>query len=102
MRGWGGMPEHKIHRMIDRLFLGKEREDVHAWMDEPYKWLGPKHRILRHDPITLLLKYYDDPEGFLAGLLHIATDWGVSEFNKSRKNAKRKKRKSKTKRQRRR
>ena len=92
------MPSHKVHRMIDRLFLSKEREDVHKFMDEPYKWLKARHRILRHDPFTLFLKYYNDPEGFLAGLLHIATDFGVSKFNKSRKNAKRKKRKSKNKR----
>jgi len=99
------VPEHRIHRWVDRLFLSKEREDVHAWMDEPYKWLKARHRVLRHDPFTLFLKYHDDPEGLLAGLLHIATDFGVSKFNKRgkfRKNAKRKKRKSKNKRRRRR
>jgi len=95
------MPDHKTHAFIEKLFLNKTRLDVDRWMDSPYKWLKARHRILRHDPFTLFLKYHDDPEGFLAGLLHIATDYGVSEFNKSRKKAKRKKRKSKNKKRRR-
>jgi len=91
------VPEHRIHHLVEKLILGRARPDVDRWVDEPYKWLGPKHRILRHDPFTLFLKYHDDPEGFLAGLLHIATDFGVSKFNKSRKKAKKKKHKTKTK-----
>jgi hypothetical protein len=43
-------------------------------MDEPYKWLGRKHRVLRHDLITLMIKYYDDPERLASGLLHIIAD----------------------------
>ena len=43
-------------------------------MDEPYKWLGKKHRVLRHDPITLMIKYYDDPERLASGLLHVIAD----------------------------
>ena len=79
--------------MIDRIFLGKEREDVHAWMDEPYRWLGPKHRILRHDPLTVALKYWNDPEGFMSALLHILTDYGVSKYGKFCTKAKRKRKK---------
>jgi hypothetical protein len=43
-------------------------------MDEPYRWLGKKHRVLRHDPITLMIRYYDDPERLASGLLHIIAD----------------------------
>jgi len=32
------MPKHKIHRYIDKLFLGREFPHVHRWMDEPYKF----------------------------------------------------------------
>ena len=79
------MPDHRTHRFIDRIFLGREREDVHSWMDAPYKQLGPKHRVLRHDPISLFAKYHDDPEGFFAGMLHILTDFGVSEARRNRR-----------------
>jgi len=74
------MARHKVHRMVDRLILGRPYSNVHRWMDEPYKWLGKKHRILRHDPISLFLKYGAGPE-FLSGLLHIAVDMTWKEKN---------------------
>jgi len=66
------MPKHKIHRYIDPLFLGKEFPHVHRWMDEPYKLLGRKHRILRHSPQEVIIKYGLSDEA-LGGLLHIYT-----------------------------
>jgi len=81
------MPKHKIHRLIDRIVLGREYPHVHRWMDEPYKILGKKHRILRHDPITLFLKYGPSPE-FISGLLHIMADRGESLLKKRRKRRK--------------
>lgn len=71
------MPSHKTHRAVDRLLLGREYEDVHAWMDEPFRWLGPKHRILRHDPLSIAVRYWNDPNRALSAFLHIVTD-GVS------------------------
>lgn len=71
------MPSHKVHRAVDRLLLGREYEDVHAWMDEPFRWLGPKHRILRHDPLSIAVRYWNDPNRALSAFLHIVTD-GVS------------------------
>ena len=76
---------HREHRLIDKLLLGREFRDVHVWMDEPYRWLGRKHRVLRHDPITLMIKYYDDPERLTSGLLHIIAD-RVGSKVKRRKN----------------
>lgn len=78
------MPDHKVHRLIDRIFLGKEFKDVHRWMDKPYAYLGPKHRILRHDPFTVLLKYHDDPARLASALLHIIADEVIS-CSKSKK-----------------
>jgi hypothetical protein len=78
------MPSHKAHRFIDRLFLNSEREDVHRWIDAPYKYLGKKHRIMRHDPLTLIVKYHDDPEALASALLHILADEGVSRLRRRR------------------
>jgi hypothetical protein len=75
------MPKHKIHRYIDKLFLGREFPHVHKWMDEPYKSLGPKHRILRHTPQEIILKFGFSDEA-LSGLLHIYADKKSKEINK--------------------
>ena len=95
------MPDHKTHHLVCKLILGKARPDVDRYVDEPYRWLGAKHRILRHDPISLFVKYHDDPEGFFAGMLHILTDFGVSEAKRKkrvRKNVKSKRGRKKNKR----
>jgi hypothetical protein len=84
------MPDHKTHHLVCKLILGKARPDVDRFIDEPYRWLKSRHRILRHDPVTLFLKYHNDPEGFFAGLLHILTDFGVSEVKRRERGSKRK------------
>ena len=43
-------------------------------MDWPYKVLGKKHRILFHDPLSVLAMFPNDPERQSAALLHIALD----------------------------
>jgi len=68
------MPPHRIHKKIDRIFLGKEYPDVHRDMDEPAKWLGKRHRILRHDPVYVFLRFAPDWNRVASGLLHIAAD----------------------------
>jgi hypothetical protein len=87
------MPDHKTHHLVCKFFLGKARPDVDKFIDEPYRWLKSRHRILRHDPVTLFLKYHNDPEGFFAGLLHILTDFGVSEVKRHVGQSKRRNRK---------
>jgi hypothetical protein len=62
-----------VHRLIDRIFLGEEFPHVHRWMDEPYKWLGPRHRILRHSVPEVLLRFGLSKE-FLSACLHILAD----------------------------
>jgi len=68
------MPRHRIHRLIDRAVLGREYPDVHRWMDEPYKILGKRHRVLRHSPLEVILRFYPDTDRVISGLLHIALD----------------------------
>jgi hypothetical protein len=73
---------HKEHQALDRILLGKEFAHVHEWMDEPARWLGPRHRILRHSALELLLKYGVSDE-FVAGLLHLEADKVSSALKKS-------------------
>jgi len=72
------MPSHKIHAMMEKLVLGKTYLDVDRWIDEPYKYLGKRHRVLRHSPLEIMLKYHSDPNRLIAGLLHIALDYATS------------------------
>jgi len=67
------MPDRRAHNLVDRAILGKSYDRVNQWMDEPSAWLGPSHRVLRHDPVSLLIKFHDAKE-VEAGLLHIALD----------------------------
>jgi len=67
------MPKHKIHGYIDKLFIGREFPHIHRWMDEPYKTLGRKHRILRYTPQEVILKYGLTDEA-LSELFHICAD----------------------------
>jgi len=71
---------HRQHRLVDVFFLGREYPDVHSWMDEPYRWLGRRHRILRHDPLSILLKYLDDPGRLASAYLHIIADKSSSRY----------------------
>ena len=73
---------HKEHQALDRIMFGKEFAYVHEWMDEPAKWLGPRHRILRHSPLELLIKYGVSNE-LVAGLLHLEADKVSSALKKS-------------------
>jgi len=91
------MPSHKTHRLISRLILGKEYPEVDRWLDQPYRHLGPRHRILRHTPAEVIAKFGVSDKA-LAGLLHIALDYAVSEAKRKlrQKKSKRKRRKKKS------
>jgi len=64
------MSSHGIHRLIDKLFLGKEFPHVHKWIDESYKYLGRKHRLLRHTLKKIFIKYGFSDE-VISGLLYV-------------------------------
>lgn len=71
------MPKHKTHRYADKLVFGKPFGEVHELIDQPYFWLGRKHRILFHTyPEAFIMGSLAtlDPRGGLAGLLHVWVD----------------------------
>jgi len=70
------MPGRRIHRYTSKLMLGKPYDEVHAVLDRPVKYLGGKHRVLRHDPAEAALIGYRiaGAEGALAALLHVTVD----------------------------
>ena len=73
------MPSHRsCTERLQLACLGKPHDKVHKAIDYPYKFLGPKHRILFHDPITAVIvaRTASKEKGAgLAAVLHIATDW---------------------------
>jgi len=46
------VPGHKVHAYVDRQFFGRAYWKMHRKMDIAVFWLGNKHRVLFHDPIT--------------------------------------------------
>jgi hypothetical protein len=65
------MPSHAVHR---RLYPGRPYPDVDSWMDEPSKWLGSRHRVLRHSIPELWMRYPGDWERIKYGAYHILLD----------------------------
>ena len=55
--------------------LGEEFREVHLWLDELFKYLGPDHRAYRHNEkgIEKVRKRWGD-RAALAALIHIARD----------------------------
>ena len=43
-------------------------------MDFPAIFLGARHRVLFHDPASVLILFGNDPEKLMSALLHIALD----------------------------
>jgi len=75
------MPSHRVHKEITRWILGKPHSKVHRAIDSPYKFLGAKHRILFHDPISAIVvarKASKEKGASQAAILHIVTDWAFS------------------------
>lgn len=70
------MPDRRIHRYTSKLMFGKPYDEVHGVLDRPVKYLGRKHRVLRHDPAEAALIGYRiaGAEGALAALLHVTVD----------------------------
>jgi len=84
------MPSRKVHKLIDRIFLGEEFNEVHAFKDRPAKWLGKKHRKLFHDHITnLLIGVAFGEKAFLSAVLHDLVDFGSTEVKKKKRRRRR-------------
>ena len=43
------MPPRWLHNTLDLTVFGRTYDHVHAYKDAPSRWLGPRHRIERHD-----------------------------------------------------
>jgi hypothetical protein len=76
------LPGHRLHRFHDREVFGKSYWRVHVKMDEPYLFLGSRHRVLFHDPISAAAiarqLYPNDPRAVEAAFGHIVLDWMCS------------------------
>ena len=70
------MPSRKVHEALDMLVFGKKHTRVHRALDMPSMWLGERHRVLFHDPVSALIigSALDGSEGALSALLHIYLD----------------------------
>jgi len=78
------MPSREVHRLISRFLTGYDCDRTHAAIDWPYKYLGRKHRIFFHDPLSAMMIGYlrDGEKGVVSGLAHIVTDYVVSRTRK--------------------
>lgn len=58
------LPSRKLHnRFAESLGIEKEIADiVNKRMDEPSKWLGPSHRMIRHDIPYALKMAFEIPQ----------------------------------------
>jgi len=72
------MTSGRVHRLDARTFGYSNK--VNEAIDGPYSWLGSKHRILFHDPISaMMLGQIVDPEnGARGGLRHFVLDSAAS------------------------
>lgn len=71
------MASYEYHCKECQDALGDEWGEVHIWLDELFKYMGPKHRSVRHhsEGVEECRKRWGD-EGAKAAELHIRTDWG--------------------------
>ena len=80
------MPGRKAHRRATKLLLGDGHDEVHRALDWPHRFLGPRHRVLFHDPVgasglgffAALAAGKNPITGALAGLVHVTQDWSRS------------------------
>ena len=72
------MPEHFLHRFVDKVLFGRAYTRVHKGMDMPWLFLGRNHRVLFHDPLICTViaqhEYPGDNQAILSAYVHIALD----------------------------
>ena len=59
--------------------LGKSYPEIHRFMDYPSKYLGRRHRVVRHDLSTVIfiLLATRDPGAAFSSLMHLSRDFGA-------------------------
>ncbi|GAJ09478.1 unnamed protein product [marine sediment metagenome] len=71
------MPSQKVHMELSKERTGQTFEELHAWIDEPQKFIGFNHRIERHSYYEDYKKYIEKKwgeKGVVEWLFHIAID----------------------------
>jgi len=71
------MPSRRVHELVDLLLFGRKYTHVHRWMDAPRRFLGKRHRILRHHPIKTPIAVFlmtRDVRASLSAYAHIKLD----------------------------
>ncbi len=70
------MPDRTAHKKFSKLLLGDDCNATHAAIDYPYRFLGRRHRVLFHDPLSAAFIGYfmDGYKGLASALLHLAAD----------------------------
>jgi len=92
------MPSFEKHKQLIAMLFGKDVAEEYGWVhkykDEPSKWLGVKHRMLRHGFIfdILLGALAKDPMVAVVGILHDIQDMISTDLKRNAK--KKRKRKS--------
>ncbi len=83
------MPSGRTHSKRQNALLGKANfkggyDALNSWIDEPHKYLGRKHRVLRHDSLTPILAMFkfNSPKAAAATVQHIADDTLHSQVKK--------------------
>jgi len=84
------MPSREFHKLVSKMLFGNDGNEIHKWVDEPFKWLGNKHRSERHDPFTVaMLQMTKGKDAALHAAAHIVTDKVFSAaFNQMNKQIK--------------
>jgi hypothetical protein len=69
------MPSRRLHKRIEKTFLGREFDMVNRVKDSMWPILGKRHRRFFHDPLTnVVLGLVFGPKAAVAGFLHDFTD----------------------------
>jgi hypothetical protein len=70
------MPSRRVHTKLSEALLGDGCNATHAVIDYPYRFLGRRHRILFHDPLSAMLLGYlaDGKKGVVSALMHLVED----------------------------
>ena len=70
------MPRREVHERDDLRLLERRYPEIHRFMDRPSKYMGKKHRRVRHDlsTVMLILAVTRDPLAAVSAVMHISRD----------------------------
>ena len=52
------MPQRWLHELINAIAFGTGYWRYSRWKDQPWEWLGPKHRVERHDDYRQMVEEF--------------------------------------------